>query len=165
MQVGRSRQQGQRDGVRRGRFGTAMVVMLVVGIAYVAWAKLEWHRPTAELAKPLQAIGRSGDIAVHVSDPQSGLKWTRVELESNGQKTVLSSEDYPAASWRKSTVLDTTLTVPVKATELGLKEGPATLRVFGDDYSWMRFFRGERPLLEQPLTIDLTPPNVEVLST
>ena len=102
---------------------------------------------------------------MHVSDPQSGLKWSRVELESNGQKTVLASEEYPAASWRKSTVLDTTLTVPVKAAELGLKEGPATLRVFADDYSWMRFVRTERPLLEQPITIDLTPPNVEVLST
>ena len=50
MQVGRSRQYGQRDGVRRGRFGTAMIIILAAGIAYVAWAKLEWHRPTAELA-------------------------------------------------------------------------------------------------------------------
>jgi murein DD-endopeptidase MepM/ murein hydrolase activator NlpD len=166
MRVGQSRQHGQRDGrMWRGRLGLTLLLAIVVGIAYVAWAKLEWHRPTAELAQPLQAVGRATTIAVHLRDPQSGLKWSRVELESGGNRTVLASEEYPAASWRKSTVLDTTLTVPFRAADLGVKEGPATLRVYADDYSWMRWLRSEQPLLEQQLTIDLTPPTLEVLST
>ena len=142
-----------------------LLLALVAGIAYVAWAKLEWHRPTAELARPMQAVGRNAVIAVHLRDAQSGLKWSRVELESAGAKTVLMSQEYPAASWRKSTVLDTTIEAPIQTADAQIKEGPATLRVYADDYSWMRWLRGERPILEQAITVDLTPPSVEVLST
>ena len=39
------------------------------------------------------------------------------------------------------------------------------IRVYADDYSWLRWFRSERPILEAPATIDLTPPTLEVLST
>ena len=139
--------------------------MALAAIAYVGWAKLEWHRPTAELPNGVPAVGRASTIAIRLRDPQSGLQWSRVELESAGKSVVLASESYPAASWRKSTVLDTTLSVPVHAADLGVAEGPATLRVYADDYSWMRWLRSARPILEQAVTVDLTPPTIEVLST
>ncbi len=160
-----ARYREQREGVWRRRFRVLLALVIVGGTVFLAKTKLEWHRPTAELVHPVDALGRTSTIDVHVADPETGLRWTRVEIESGGTRTVLASEDYPAASWRKSTAAETTISAPLQAVERKIPEGPATVRVYADDYSWLRWFRGEKPILEAQATIDLTPPTLEVLST
>jgi murein DD-endopeptidase MepM/ murein hydrolase activator NlpD len=160
-----ARYREQRDGIWRGRFRVSVVLLLVVGAVFLAVTKLEWHRPTAELLHSVDALGRTSTIDVRIADAQTGLSRSRVELESGGTRTVLASEEYPAASWRLSTTPQTTISAPLQAIERKIPEGPATIRVYADDYSWLRWFRSERPILEAPATIDLTPPTLEVLST
>jgi murein DD-endopeptidase MepM/ murein hydrolase activator NlpD len=147
---------------RRLIFGLAIAVVLV--IVWVAWTKLERRHPTATLARPIAALGRNSTIEVKLADVGTGLAWSRVEVESNGTKSVLADATYPAVSWRGSDVFETTVTPPLAPADNKLGEGPATLRVFGGDYSWLRWFRSETPLLETSFTIDLTAPTVEVLS-
>jgi len=141
-----------------------LAISVVVLIAFVAWTKLERRRPTAELVRPIAALGRGSRIDVRLADVGTGLAWSRIEVESGGTTTVLARDDYPAASWRGSGLFETTITKPLAPVENKLGEGPATLRVFADDYSWLRWLRSERPLLETTFTIDLTPPTIEVLS-
>ena len=160
-----ARRHEQREGIWRRRLRLALVLTSLGGLVFLAWAKLEWHRPTAELVRPVNALGSGGAIEVRLRDPQSGLLRSRIEIESGGTRTLLASEEYPPASWRKSATLDTTLSVQLRAKERKIPEGPATIRVYAEDYSWVRWFRSESPLLEQPVTIDLSPPTVEVLST
>jgi len=163
MRGGRGRIGGQRGSLGRG-LGAVLTVVVLGGLGFVAWSKLEWHRPTCELVHPLDALGLAGTIDVRLRDSGTGLSSSRVEIESGGTRTVLASAQYPAASWRRSDTLETTLSVPLRPLEHKIGEGPATVRLFADDYSWLRWFRGERPLLEQVVTVDLTPPTVEVLS-
>jgi murein DD-endopeptidase MepM/ murein hydrolase activator NlpD len=118
-----ARYREQREGVWRRRFRVLLVLAVLGGVGFLATTKLEWHRPTAELLHPVDALGRT------------------------------------------STTPETTISVPLQALERKIPEGPATIRVYADDYSWLRWFRGERPLVEAPATIDLTPPTLEVLST
>ncbi|HEY2385524.1 MAG TPA: M23 family metallopeptidase [Candidatus Binatia bacterium] len=160
-----ARHREQRDGIWRRRFGVVTALVLVTGTILLLVTKLEWHRPTAELAHPLDVLGRTSTIDVRIADLQTGLSRSRVEIESGGTTTVLANEEYPAASWRKSSVPEKTLSIPLQAIERKIPEGPLTIRVFADDYSWLRFFRGERPALEVHATVDVTPPTLEVLST
>jgi len=160
-----ARHREQRDGVWRRRFGVVTALLLIGGTIVLLVTKLEWHRPTAELLHSVDVLGRTSTIDVHIADPQTGLSRSRVEIESGGTKTVLANEEYPAASWRKSTVPETTLSIPLQAIERKIPEGPLTIRVFAEDYSWLRWFRGEKPALEAQATVDLTPPTLEVLST
>jgi murein DD-endopeptidase MepM/ murein hydrolase activator NlpD len=160
-----ARYREQRDGIWRGRFRATVLLLLIGGLGFLVWTKLEWHRPTAELLHPVDALGRTSTIVVRITDPHTGLSRSRVEIESGGNRTVLASEEYAAASWRKSTTPETTISAPLQAVERKIPEGVATIRVFADDYSWLRWFRGERPLLEAQATIDVTPPTLEVLST
>lgn len=140
-------------------------VLLVLGsLIFLAFTKGEWNAPTATLVDPSPTLGANGTIDVRLRDTGTGLKRSRIELESEGVRTVLVSEDYPAETWRRSTVFDTTLSVPLAGGEIKIAEGPATIRVYAEDYSWLRWFRSRKPLLEQTITIDLTPPNLEVLS-
>jgi murein DD-endopeptidase MepM/ murein hydrolase activator NlpD len=140
------------------------VIGIVALLTFVLWVKLEGRRPTAELAKPITALGRTSAIDVKLHDVGTGLAWSRVEVESGGAKTVLANETYPAVSWRGSALFDATVSAPLDPTEHKLPEGPATLRVFAGDYSWLRWIRSEQPLLETQFTVDLSPPTVEVLS-
>jgi murein DD-endopeptidase MepM/ murein hydrolase activator NlpD len=57
------------------------------------------------------------------------------------------------------------LPVSVQSAALGLKEGGATLEVWGGDDFWRPIRQGERVLVSQPVTIDLTPPRVEMLAS
>jgi murein DD-endopeptidase MepM/ murein hydrolase activator NlpD len=165
MRMRSARYREQRDGIWRARLRAIVALVFVAGVVVLAMTKLEWHRPTAELLHKVDVLGRTSTIDVHIADPQTGLSRSRVEIESGGNRTVLSSEEYPAASWRKSTVAETTLSIPLQAIERKIPEGPLTIRVYADDYSWLRWFRSERPALEAQATVDVTPPTLEVLST
>src|SRR6185369_15005133 len=119
-----ARYREQREGVWRRRFRVLLVLLVLGGAVFLAKTKLEWHRPTAELVHPVDALGRTSTIDVRVADRETGLRWTRVEIESAGNRTVLASEDYPAASWRKSTTEETTISAPLQAVERKIPEGP-----------------------------------------
>jgi murein DD-endopeptidase MepM/ murein hydrolase activator NlpD len=159
-----ARQRGRREGGggRRLIFGLAIGLLLL--IVFVAWTKLEFRLPTAELVHPMAALGRTSTIDVHLTDVGTGLAWSRIEVESGGTKTVLASDSYPAVSWRGSGLFDTTVSKPLAPMDNKFTEGPATLRVFAGDYSWLRWIRSEHPILETAFTIDLTAPTIEVLS-
>ena len=144
-----ARYREQREGIWRRRLRVVVALALVGGVVFLATTKLEWHRPTGELLHPVDALGRTSTIDVHLADAQTGLSRARVEIEAGGTRTVLASEDYPAASWRRSTAMETTLSVPLQAIERKIPEGPATIRVYADDYSWLRFVRGERPTIRR----------------
>ncbi|MCC6766926.1 MAG: M23 family metallopeptidase [Deltaproteobacteria bacterium] len=146
------------------RLVLGVTLALVASIVFVGWVKLERRRPTAELAHPVTALGRGSTIDVTLHDVGTGLAWSRVEVESNGATTVLASETYPAQTWRGSGIFETTVSRPLAPIDHKLGEGPATLRVFAGDYSWLRWLRSDPVLLEAPFTIDLSPPTVEVLS-
>jgi murein DD-endopeptidase MepM/ murein hydrolase activator NlpD len=140
------------------------VIVLVALGTYVGWVKLERRHPVAELAHPISTLGRGSTIDVHLTDVGTGLAWSRIEVERDGATTVLANETYPAVSWVGSGLFDTTVSKPLAPIDNKFVEGPAKLRVFAGDYSWLRVFRSERPLLEADFTIDLTAPTVEVLS-
>jgi murein DD-endopeptidase MepM/ murein hydrolase activator NlpD len=56
------------------------------------------------------------------------------------------------------------VTVAVTAKLTGVKEGPAVLRISARDRSLWRFFRGNQTVIEKNLTIDITPPTLELLA-
>jgi murein DD-endopeptidase MepM/ murein hydrolase activator NlpD len=57
------------------------------------------------------------------------------------------------------------LPVTVESAKLGLKEGGATLEVWGSDDFWRPWRPKEAALVSQPVTVDLTPPRVDILSS
>src|SRR5204862_2787470 len=56
------------------------------------------------------------------------------------------------------------LPVRFETASLGLREGAATLEVWARDDFWRPFRGAERPIVSTPVTIDLTPPKVEILA-
>jgi murein DD-endopeptidase MepM/ murein hydrolase activator NlpD len=56
------------------------------------------------------------------------------------------------------------LPIVIQPAALGLKEGAATIEVWGADDFWRPLRPGDRALTSVPVTIDLTPPRLELLA-
>jgi murein DD-endopeptidase MepM/ murein hydrolase activator NlpD len=155
----------------RGVFAFLVAAVLLAAGA-VWWLKFERHAPQAVLATPIEALGRKTPIDIDVRSEGPGLRAVAVRLQSaSAAGTVpgaiyeLFSEAYPATTWRGSGVTAKRLHVETDLAQLKVPEGPATLQVFVDTYAWHVLPVARTPRLSVPVTVDLTPPRIELLTT
>src|SRR5574337_432749 len=138
---------------------------LLVGVGALWWLKFEHHPPQAALARPLDALGRSTPFDINLSADAPGLRAVEVRLQAGGTSYALLSDTYPAANWRGSGLRAATVHVAADLGALKVPEGPATLEVYVDGYAWHLLPHGRVPRLTQAVTVHLTPPKVELLTT
>jgi murein DD-endopeptidase MepM/ murein hydrolase activator NlpD len=85
------------------------------------------------------------------------LKSVTATLSVAGAEHNLAAEQYPEGVGEKR--------ITVAASEIGgLKEGPAVLRISARDGSLWRFFKGNETVVQKNLTIDVTPPTLELIA-
>lgn len=151
-----------------------LLAVLLVGVALatagVWWVKFEHSAPKVSLGAPLTVLGRTTpfDVDVHTGTP--GLRDAKVRLVANGSGANGASFDllttaYPPGSFATSAVTDTRLHVEADLVTLKVPEGAATVEVFVDTYAWHLFAQPSGPLLTVPVTVHLTPPKIELLTT
>lgn len=146
-----------------GKLSPALLGALVVAIAALAgggWLlmpRFEREAPQIQLTPDAASLGR-GTLVIDVTDAGRGLKSVSATLTTGGTEIALASEqlDQPAPSRKISVDL---------AAKLGsAKEGPATLRVTARDASLWQFFKGNETVLQKEMTLDLTPPAIELIA-
>jgi murein DD-endopeptidase MepM/ murein hydrolase activator NlpD len=138
--------------------------LVVLGLAALLFTRAEPLGPKAAFEAPPAAVGRTAPIKVTLTDRGSGLAHVELRLvpQDGTAPIVLAAQDYPRLSWAGSGVHAATIEATLdRAT---LPEGPATLEAWATDHSWFSAIRGG-PRASQPVTIDLTPPTVSVLTT
>jgi murein DD-endopeptidase MepM/ murein hydrolase activator NlpD len=136
-----------------------ILVILVVAIGagfYFSVPKFEWHKPQVKITPDTDIIGLA-PIEIEIVEKGSGLKSVSVTLSTAGAERSLYAEQYDQPLMQtKVTVASSKLT--------GIKEGPATLRVSARDRSLWRFFSGNETSVQKNLTIDITPPTLELIA-
>jgi murein DD-endopeptidase MepM/ murein hydrolase activator NlpD len=136
-----------------------LLLIIVIGIAaggfYLA-PRFEWSSPQIRLPDT-DVLGLSSmDIAI--GDPGAGLKSVTATLSAGGSDYTLVSEQYAQPVPEKK------FTVALSSKLAGLKEGPAVLRVSARDASLWNFFRGNETVIQKNVTIDITPPTLELIA-
>lgn len=135
---------------------------LVVLAGAVWWFKLEPGPPQVEFARLPDLLGRTatGDIIVRAAG-HPGLRYVEVRLLANGQSITLYRQDLPAspATREQRIALDADLAAS------GAVEGPATLEVVAGTYAWHILGGDRESVVTRDVTIDTTPPRVDVLTT
>ena len=135
------------------------VVLLLAGMiagTYVLLPKFEWHKPEVKITPDTDSIGLA-PIEIAISEKGTGLKSVAVTLAAGDGERPLFSEQYdPPVMQTKVTILATKLT--------GIKEGPAVFRVSARDSSLWGFFKGNETVIQKNVTIDITPPTVELMA-
>ena len=134
-----------------------VLVILIIGGGYFLVPRFEWRRPQIKITPDIDTIGLA-PVEIEVDEQGTGLKSFAVVLISGGTEHTLVSEQYdqPLAQKKFTVALSSKLT--------GLKEGPAVLRVTARDRSLWNFFRGNESVVQKNLTIDITPPSLELVA-
>ncbi|MEZ5332014.1 MAG: M23 family metallopeptidase [Thermoanaerobaculia bacterium] len=124
--------------------------------------------PALEVEADAPGIGRRTAVHVVAEEPARGVARTQVALIQGERETVLLEREHPTrpawAFWGQRTARDeATVQVGRDAVDW-LAEGPAVVRVSAwPAGTWLR--RPEPSVEELELTVDLTPPLIQVLSS
>jgi murein DD-endopeptidase MepM/ murein hydrolase activator NlpD len=145
----------QRSRTKAWVFLVLFLLVVVVGsVSYLAWRQsVPAVRATTD-APP--ALGHTAAFTVTLEAAGGNVRAAEVRLVQGGTPVTLARAEGPPAPRVQ-------LPVAVQTAALGLKEGPATLEVRGGDDYWRPLRPSDRALVSQPVTIDLTPPRVEIL--
>ena len=132
-------------------------VLIVGAVGYLAWRQ-SVPGVRAEIAPPPRFIGLKTPLSVQLAAARGGVRAVEVRVVQGQGRTTVASQTF--AGDAREQRLD--LTVDGKS--LGLREGAATLEVVARDGFWRPLRVDERPVLSVPVTLDFTPPTLEVLA-
>jgi murein DD-endopeptidase MepM/ murein hydrolase activator NlpD len=132
-----------------------LIAGLVAGAIYLR-PSFESQPPQVRFAPDAEVIG-TAPLEITVGDAGRGLKSLSITLSAGGPETSIAAEQFasPVAEKKVSVAL---------AKLPGIKEGPATLRVVARDASLWGWFKGNQAVVERKLTLDLTPPSLELVA-
>jgi murein DD-endopeptidase MepM/ murein hydrolase activator NlpD len=137
----------------------ALVLALVLGVAFEGCRALFAPRPQISLGSPFQTVGRNATLVVDVREPRYGVRSLRVVLRQGGGEQVVADQTLqppqPEAHIRWT---------PAQEKRFRLSEGAGHLHVEARS-GGVAFFSGKTASLDQDFTARLTPPRLEVLTT
>ena len=139
------------------KFLLILLLLAVIAGGYFTIPKFEWKAPQIKLTPDSDVLALK-PIEVEVTEQGTGLESLSITLVSGGTEHALVNETYDQP------VMQKTIPVALTAKLSGVKEGPAVLRITARDRSLLRFFRGNETTLEKNLTIDITPPSLELIA-
>jgi murein DD-endopeptidase MepM/ murein hydrolase activator NlpD len=141
-----------------GRGVIFVVLFAIVGAGgYFLIPRFEWYKPQIKITPDSETLGL-GLLQIEVIEQGTGLKSFSASLNSGGTEYPLANEQY------SEPVLQKKLTIALSSKLTGLKEGPAVLRVSARDKSMWNLFRGNETVLQKNITIDITPPSLEMIA-
>ncbi|HZF04160.1 MAG TPA: M23 family metallopeptidase [Patescibacteria group bacterium] len=145
----------------RSRFKAGLLTVLVLILAIVApISYLGWRQTVpgvhATLAVP-RFIGHTPAFTVTLDASRGNIARAEVRVVQGGRPVTVAKSDAPLGPRAQ-------LPVRFEAASLGLREGAATVEVWARDDFWRPFRGTERAVASTPVTIDLTPPKLEILA-
>jgi murein DD-endopeptidase MepM/ murein hydrolase activator NlpD len=141
------------------------ILLLLVLVAALLLTVAEPLAPKAAVTAPA-TLAAATPFEVTASDRGWGLAEVEVRLlpAGGGDPVVLAKETYPRSLGIGSGVRDARLRVAPNAAGTPPPEGTSTIEVVARDWSWLNLFRSA-PTAALAITVDLTPPRIEVLSS
>src|SRR5215470_1000096 len=132
-----------------------LLVAVIGSVSYLAWRQ-SVSVPVATVQAP-KFIGHNASVNVTLEAARGQLQKAEVRIVQGGAATTIARPAAPLGS-------KVALPIALAPATLGLKEGAATIEVWGTDDFWRPLRPGERALASVPVTIDLTPPRLELLA-
>jgi murein DD-endopeptidase MepM/ murein hydrolase activator NlpD len=130
-----------------------IVAAALAGGAWYLWPRIESEPPQIAVAPAVDTLG-AAPLEIAISDRGTGLKSVSATLTQGGTEVSLAAEQFAEPAKEKK--IEVAL-----ARVAGVKEGPAVLRIAARDAS---LFGGNEAVLQKEVTIDVTPPTVELVA-
>ena len=138
---------------------TLILSLVIVGaISYVGWRQ-SVPGVRAALVPPPAFIGVKTALTLTLIAARGGVASFEIRLVQGTQKVTAVQQTFPPPRANEQR-----LALTVEGRALGLREGGATLEVYARDGFWRPIRVDDRPILTRPVTLDLTPPTLDLLS-
>ena len=144
-----------RSRFKLGLFAVVVVVLAIVApISYLGWRQtVPGVRASVGVGR---AIGHTPTFTVTLQATRGNVAHADVRVVQGGRASVVATSAAPLGARAE-------LPVRFEASSAGLKEGPAAIEVWARDDFWRPIRRGDRVVASTPVTVDLTPPKLDVL--
>jgi murein DD-endopeptidase MepM/ murein hydrolase activator NlpD len=134
----------------------SIVIIGLLAGAWYLWPRFEREPPQIRLSPDADVLGMA-PLEIVVTDPGAGLKSVTATLSSGGSGQTFATEQFARP------IGEHKITVALSKLK-GVKEGPTVLEVTARDGSWWRWFSGNETVVKKNLTIDVTPPTIELVA-
>jgi len=143
-------------------FAVIIVTISVMGFLLI---RLEGGKPVVILDLPNASIGTARELMISLADKKSGLRKVWVSLLKGGKEITLLEKNYPSTGiFGSGKIHEEPVKVKIDPAGQGISDGEAVLRIVVSDYSWRRWWHGNKTYIEKTVTIDTQIPEIEVLS-
>jgi murein DD-endopeptidase MepM/ murein hydrolase activator NlpD len=132
-------------------------LLIVAGVSILAWRQ-SVPGVRAELVPTPRYLGVKTPLTVHLRANRGAVVSAELRLVQGQGRVVLANQIFSGNGQEQK--ID--LTVEGRGT--GLREGQAVLEVRARDNFWRPLRVDDRPVLSLPVTLDFTPPTLEVLA-
>ena len=133
-----------------------LALAVVASVAYLAWRQ---SVPGVRVAvTPPRAIGYKTTIPLAVEATRGQVAHVEARIVQGDKVVTALTQDGKLG--RRADV-----PLAIDSAALGLREAPATLEVWARDDFWRPLRARDRVVASVPLTIDLTPPRIDVVAT
>ena len=133
-----------------------LVLAMVGSVSYIGYRQ-SVPGVRASVASPPRFIGRKTTLTVTLAAAAGSIARAEVRVVQGGRTTVVLKQETPLGP-------RVDMPIMVEGATLGLREGGATVEVWARDDYWRPLRFDDRALLSFPVTVDLTPPAIEVLA-
>lgn len=134
-----------------------LLLLAVVGsVSYLAWRQ---SVPGVSVTTPApRVLGQKTTITFGLEAQRGALARVAVRVAQGGKPAVALTQEALGTSRAQ-------VPVTFDSAALGLREGGATIEVRARDDFWRPLRPDDRPIASYPVTVDLTPPKLEILGT
>ncbi|OGQ95436.1 MAG: hypothetical protein A2521_06770 [Deltaproteobacteria bacterium RIFOXYD12_FULL_57_12] len=144
--------------------GLAVLCLVALAVAAALFLLFEMEKPQVNIADDLSVLGAKRDLRFTVSDKRSGIQSITILLTQNDKKSELYQKSFPRQGYSfhaGPNQLEETIVVDSRS--LGLKDGLASLLFTVRDFSLWGWLKGNETVLEIPVTVDMTPPQITLI--
>ena len=122
----------------------SMVVVVLLGLGWVLWGKLQGEQPVIATDIP-EYFNSSQELAFKISDAKSGIRTIRISIEQNNKEKILKDDHYPLpGSTDKIPAHEVSFTIRADMKKLGISDGKAIFHVLVQDNTWRNWFHGNK---------------------
>jgi murein DD-endopeptidase MepM/ murein hydrolase activator NlpD len=133
-----------------------LLVLAVVGsVSYLGWRQAA--PGVRAIVTPPRALGHKTTLPLVVEAARGQVAHVEVRVRQGDRVATVLTQD--GRLGRRAE-----LPLTLESAALGLREGAATLEVWGRDDYWRPLRAKDRVVASLPVTIDLTPPRIEVVA-
>jgi murein DD-endopeptidase MepM/ murein hydrolase activator NlpD len=132
--------------------------VVVAAVSYLAWRQ-SVPGVRAEFSPAPRFLGHTTPLVLDLRAARGGVRSVEIRVVQGNSRAVVAQQAFSGTAANEQRVQLT-----VSGRDLGLREGVATLEVRASDGFWRPIRVDERAILSLPVTLDLTPPSLDVLA-